>query len=197
MSEVVLQTIVEKLVAIEIALLKDPTPVKEETIQALLKEIKLFKSEMIKLPLEFEKSTELLKSITALKFKLDSPKRESINHTHHLQKGIWITVGLFIFFCLFLYGWICCSYAKKSFEANDLKYRFLKVNNNPPVLKIIFQADSLYNANKDSFAKLDVAKEQILEQQAEQIRLAGEKKKAVLLLLGFISLIMFFIILQY
>ena len=39
MSEVLLQSIVEKLESIEISILKDNNSVKEETVQVLLKEI--------------------------------------------------------------------------------------------------------------------------------------------------------------
>ncbi len=65
MSEVLLQSIVEKLETIEILLLKDNNPVKEDALQALLKEVTSFSSEIAKLPLQFqnttEKTSELLK----------------------------------------------------------------------------------------------------------------------------------------
>jgi len=171
MNDILLQTIIEKLKTIE----------KNPAIETLLNEIGLLKTEMTKWPLQFkensEKISELLKGIASLNFKLDTPKREYIKHSHHLHKGVWIAIGFFIISLLILYGWINCIDTKKSFEANDIKYRFLKVNNSPTLLKLLFQTDSLYNINKDSFAKLVVAKEQILVEQAEQFRLAGEKKK--------------------
>ena len=182
MSEILLQTIVEKLDSIEIASLKENTAGKDDALQqTLLKEVRLFQSEVKKLPAQFEISSErmgeLLKGIRDLSFKLNNPLNEQITHSHHLHKGIWISVGLFIISLLLLYGWINCNDAKKVFEANDIKYRFLKVNNNPSLIKLLFQTDSLYNINKDSFAKLVIAKEQILDGQAEQFRLASEKKK--------------------
>ena len=181
MSEVVLQTIVEKLIAIEIALLKETNPVKEETIQALLKEIKLFKSEMANLALGFEKSTEeiakLLQDITALNFKLGYPVTEQIKHSHHLHKGIWIAVGLFIFCCLFLYGWISCHNEKKVFKANHIKYRYLKVNGNSNLLKTTYSTDSLYDLEEAYFTKKVVEKESDLANQNELSRITNEKKK--------------------
>ena len=180
MSEVLLRTIVEKLESIEIALLKG-NPDENTDMQQALKEIRSFQTEMIKLPSQMkiraEKTSELLKGITTLNFKLDTPKKEHIKHSHHLHKGIWIAVGLFIISLLFLYGWINCSNTKNAFEANDIKYRFLKVNGNPALLKLLYQTDSLYRLDNNSFAKQVVAKEQVLAQQAEQFRLAGEKKK--------------------
>ena len=94
-----MKSIIEKLEALEIALLRDNNPVKEETIQALLKEVKLLKSEMSKLLLQFGKSSELLQSITALNFKIDNPIEGKIKHSHHFHKGIWIAILLFIFCC--------------------------------------------------------------------------------------------------
>ena len=57
--------------------------------------------------------------------------------------------------CLFsfLYGWINCIHAKLQFEANDIKYRFLKVNVNAPLLKLLYQTDSLFNFNNNIFVK--------------------------------------------
>ena len=164
-SEVVLQTIVEKLEAIEISLLKDNNSAKEETIQSLLKEIKSVKSEMANLPLEFEKSTEktskLLQSITALNYKLNNPLTNEINRNHHFHKGIWIAMLLFIFCCLLPYGWIHCHDEKWALEVNDIKYRYLKVNGNNSLLKATYSTDSLYNLNKAAFVQLVVSKEQI------------------------------------
>ena len=155
MSEVLLQSIVEKLEAIEISLLKDNNAIKEEMIQALLKEVKSFQSLLAKFPLQFEKSTEkvdeLLKIITALNFRLANPVREQIKHSHHFHKGIWITIVLFIFCALLLYGWVSCHNEKKAFEANDIKYRYLKVNGNSNLLKATYSIDSLYNLGKAYF----------------------------------------------
>lgn len=180
MSEILLQTIVEKLETIEIGLLKENTG-KDAVLQTLLKEIKLLQSEMLKLPLQFkgnsEKVNELLKGIVALKCKLDILKIERIKHSHHLHKGLWIVVGLFIFSLLLLLAWVNCINSKKAFETNDFKYRFLKVNGNPSLLKLLYQTDSLYKLDNDSFAKRVVWKEQHLGEQEKVNKPASEKKK--------------------
>ncbi|MGI8584271.1 MAG: hypothetical protein ACR2KX_18920 [Chitinophagaceae bacterium] len=108
MSEVLLQSIVEKLEAIEISLLKDNNPVKEDAIQALLKEVKSFKSELVKWPLQFEKSTEKIDELLkiALSIRLANPVAEQIKHSHHFHKGIWITIVLFIFFLCLAFIWM-------------------------------------------------------------------------------------------
>lgn len=181
MSEVLLQTIVEKLESIEIALLKG-NPDEDLAMQkALLQEIRSLQAETAKLPLQMklsaEKMSELLKGISALNYELEPPKSEHIKHSHHLHKGIWIAVGLFIISLSFLFAWINCISTKKTFEANDIKYRFLKVNGNSPLLKLLYQTDSLYNLNNDSFTIQVVAKEQNFAREEKLLRLAGEKKK--------------------
>ena len=182
MSEVLLQTIVEKLEALEIALLKENNASKDEAIQqALLKEVKSLQSEFTKLPSQFkvnnEKMKDLLESTSALNYRLDKPINEQIKHSHHLHKGIWVAVGLFIISLLLLYGWINCNNTRKVFEANDIKFRYLKVSSNTVLLKLLYQTDSLYNLNNDSFSKQVVEKEQHLVEQADLLRFAGEKKR--------------------
>ena len=181
MSEIVLKTIVEKLEALQIALLKDNNPVKEETIQAFLKEVRSFRSDIGKLPSQFEKSTDkipgLLHSINALNSRLDSPLEHQIKHKHYLNKWILIIVGLFIFCCVLGYCWFICYKEKNTFEGNDLKYRYLKVNGNTSLLKALFTTDSLYNLNSDYFGKKIVEKEKDFASQYELSRIADENKK--------------------
>lgn len=181
MSELLLKSIIEKLEAWEIGALRDNNAGKDEAIQAILKEVKSFQPELSKLPSEFkaisEKMREVLRSVGALNLKLENPIKEQIKHNHHLHKGIWISIGLLIISLLFLYGWINCSNTKNAFEANDIKYRYLKANANVGLLKLLYRTDSLYNLNKDLFARQVVEKEQRLAEQAELFRLADEKKK--------------------
>lgn len=179
MSDVLLQSIVEKLEAIEISLLKDNNSLKEDAIQALLKEVKSFKSELVKWPLQFEKSTEKIDELLkiALSIRLANPVAEQIKHSHHFHKGIWITIVLFIFCALLLYGWVSCHNEKKAFEANDIKYRYLKVNGNSNLLKATYSTDSLHNLGKAFFTKKVVEKERDFANQNELSRIANEKKK--------------------
>ncbi len=62
-------------------------------------------------------------------------------------------------------------------SVNDIKYRYLKVNGNTVLLKLLYHTDSLCNLNNDLFAKQIVDSEKSLAQQVELHRLAGEKKK--------------------
>ena len=182
MSEVLLETIVEKLESLEIALLKESNASKDNaTQQALLKEVNLLKSEFInhadQLKSSEEKMNGLMKSISALNFKLSSPLENNIKHFHHFHKGLLVALAFFVLSAVFLYGWIRCSNVKEQFEANDMKYRFLKINGNSSLLKITHDTDSLYNANTIDFTSKVVQAEQHLAEQVEMLRLAGEKEK--------------------
>ncbi len=136
---------------------------------------------MAELPLQFEKNSEktakLLQSIIALNFRLDNPLQQDVKHKHHFHKGLWIAVGLFIFCVLLLSGWISCHNEKKTFEANDIKYRYLKVNGKSTLLKATYSIDSLYNLRKAYFTKKVVEKERDFANQNELSRIANEKKK--------------------
>src|SRR5450432_692821 len=113
MSEVLLETIVEKPESLEIALLKESNASKDNaTQQALLKEVILLKSEFIvhadQLKSNEEKMNGLMKSISALNFKLSSPLENNILHFHHFHKGLLVALAFFVLAGMFLYGWIRC-----------------------------------------------------------------------------------------
>lgn len=170
MSEVLLETIVEKPESLEIALLKESNASKDNaTQQALLKKVILLKSEFIvhadQLKSNEEKMNGLMKSISALNFKLSSPLENNILHFHHFHKGLLVALAFFVLAGMFLYGWIRCSNVKKQFEANDLKYRYLKMNGNGSLLKIVHATDSLYSSNKNDFTGKVVQSEQRLAEQ--------------------------------
>jgi hypothetical protein len=184
MSEVLLETIVEKLESLEIALLKESDARKENTTQqALLKEVNLLKSEFIihtgQLRSGEEKMNGLIKSITTLNFKLSSPLENNIKHFHHFHKGLLVTLAFFVLASVFLYGWMRCSKLKEQFEANDMRYRFFKMNGNASLLKIIHETDSLYHTNRIDFTSKVVRAGEHLAEQAEMLRLANEKEKEV------------------
>ncbi len=85
MNQVLLETIVEKLETLEISLLKENKAGNDESLQQdLLKEIKLFQSEIAKLSSHFnlsnEKMNQLSSNITSLNFKLEKGVSEQINH---------------------------------------------------------------------------------------------------------------------
>ncbi len=86
---------------------------------------------------------------------------------------------LFIISFLLTYGWINCNNEKKSFEANDIKYRYWKTNGNTNLLEIVYQTDSLYNLNKDHFIQVVIASEQEIGEQQQQKGLLMKRKRII------------------
>ena len=179
MSEILLQAIVEKLECLEIALLKQGIAGKDE--ETSNGEIKLLQSEFLKFTSAFgtnnEKINGLSEDIRALKVNSGNPMQNQVKHVHHFHKQVWLSVSLFIISLLLAYGWVNCSNEKKSFEANDMKYRYWKVNGNTHLLKIIYYTDSLYNKDKDHFIEQVVRSERQISEQENMHRLAREKEK--------------------
>ena len=178
MSEILLQAIVEKLEALEITLLKQGSAVKDEELKTAVKSIQ---SEFIKFNSIFttnnEKINNLSERINALRVKSSNPIRNQVKYTHHFHKQVWLSVSLFIISLLVAYGWINCINQKKTFEANDMKYRFWKTHGNSHLLKIVYYTDSLYNLDKDHFMQQVVRSDQQIVEQEKEHRLAGEKEK--------------------
>ena len=124
-----------------------------------------------------EKINNLFEGIHSLRVNTGNPIQNKVKHTHHLHKQVWLSVSFFLISLLLAYGWINCSYDKKSFEANDMKYRFWKANGNSHLLKIVYYTDSVYNLDKDHFKQQVVRSEQQIAEQEKVHRLAGEKEK--------------------
>jgi hypothetical protein len=108
---------------------------------------------------------------------LAHPEQNQVKHIHHFHKHIWISLNLFIILLFCAYGWMNCHIEKKQFEANDMKYRFWKANGNASLLKVVYHTDSLYELDKNNFAKEVLLQEHKIAEQEKMHRLAGEKKK--------------------
>ena len=70
-----------------------------------------------------------------------------------------------------------CHSEKKQFEANDIKYRFWKVNGNASLLKVVYDTDSLYELDKNNFKDQVLEAEHQIKEQVKKYRLADEKKQ--------------------
>ena len=131
MNEILLQTIVEKLEALEIALLKESNAGKDvEVTNELTIEINSLQCELEKFTSIFKSTSEtisnLVKEISGLRLNLVNPVQGRIKHIHHFHKQVWITISLIIISLLLAYGWVNSIHEKEVFEANDIKYRFWK-----------------------------------------------------------------------
>ena len=182
MSEILLESIVEKLEGLEIALLKkDDTKENDPTGILLLKEVKALQAGITKLASSHSETNEKVQNLTSaialLKASSGIPPQGKASHTHHLHKGIWVAIALSILAASFLYGWIRSSVSKEKYRANDILYRYLKVNGNRESLKGLYHIDSLYKSNSDDFIKHVEQQEENLAEQVRLMKEAGEKKK--------------------
>ena len=113
MNEILLQTIVEKLESVEIALLKESNTSKDETMQkqalqnfkSLQAEIQMFISQLNN---HNEKLNGFSKEMNLLRLNLVNLEPGHVKHIHHFHKLVWVTVSLFLIALLLAYGWINC-----------------------------------------------------------------------------------------
>lgn len=180
MSEILLQTIVEKLETLELAWKVSGDSEKEPVVQ-LKKEIEFLRSDLKKLPAQILPSTaklgELSSGIAGLSKQLQVPLHNRIEHKHELHKGIWVSVSLFLLSVTLIWALLNSYQNNQQFQSNDIKYRYLKIAGNPYVLKLCGITDSLYFKDENSFRTGVEQEEQRLIQQAEDLRLAGEKER--------------------
>ncbi|MEO5777412.1 MAG: hypothetical protein ABIQ27_10930 [Flavobacterium sp.] len=180
MSELLLQTIVEKLESLELAW-KVSGDTEKETVVLLKKEIEFLRNDLKKPPAQILPSTaklgELSVGIDNLNRQLQVPLQNRVEHTHELHKGVLISISLFLLSVVLVWALLNSYQYNKQYKANDLKYRYLKVANNAGILKLCNFTDSLYQKNEDSFKTGVEQEEQRLLQQAENFRIAGEKER--------------------
>ncbi|WP_295233460.1 hypothetical protein [Sediminibacterium sp.] len=179
MSEQLLEAILEKIESFEL-LLKVTDNGKEE-IQQIKSELTLLRKEIKNLPTQLQLDTgklnEVVSAINKLQLQLNIPIKNQVEHKHHLHNGIWVAVGLFVTCFLLAWGWLNAHREKEQFEANDMKYRSLKTSGNKNVLNLCKYTDSLYQKDRVGFSNRVEQEEQRLIEQAELLRLAGEKEK--------------------
>jgi hypothetical protein len=86
---------------------------------------------------------------------LKQPAIKKVIHHHYIPKLIWISVGLFIAFCMVCSGWYITSTKLDGFVASDTKYRQLRLDTAHKNLQLYLdQLDSLYKVQTDLRGKV-------------------------------------------
>ena len=80
---------------------------------------------------------------------LSQPVVNKVEHHHHFPKIIYATAGLFIIICLVCTALFNTHGRLEQFKENDTKYRFLKLQNNEPLRRLLFVTDSLFRNQSD------------------------------------------------
>lgn len=118
-----------------------------------------------------ELSGNLVTSVTLLK----QPVVNKVLHHHHFHKIIIATAVLFVVLCLVFCGWYNTSQKLDWHTANDLKYRYLKINKNPSLQYLLLYTDSLYQ-NNPSFTDEVLQGEDSVQRMIQELVNAKERE---------------------
>ena len=180
MSDLLLQTIIEKLESLELAW-KVSGDTEKERLERLNKELGILRNDLKNLPAQILPSTaktgELSAAVDNLYKQLQVPVQNRIEHKHELHKGILITVSLFLIIIVLIWLLMNSYQSHKIYTANDIKYRYLRITGNKQILKLCNKTDSLYQKEESLFRNNVEQEEHRLIQQAEDLRLAVEKER--------------------
>jgi hypothetical protein len=107
MSEIILQTIVEKLERLE-SLIKRQDAVRDDAAeQSLLSKIEGVERALKVYTYTVKSNNETLRQLSSkldvLTDPINTPIKSKITHTHHLHKGVWVSVVLFVL-CALLFA---------------------------------------------------------------------------------------------
>jgi len=135
---------------------------------------------------EIKKDTEDIKSIgkeqntimerlqtffTALEITthlLHHPVPSKVEHHHHLPKLTWIAAGMFLALCLVCSGWYITARTSEQYQANDIKYRRLKLTADSASRRYLYKLDSLYLADPAKMEKY-VKEQELLRQKSLEL----------------------------
>jgi hypothetical protein len=150
MSDLLLNTIIDKLnsQAQTIDRLKENVeslPDKFEKVNDIAKQINSVKDNIQKMSFPEKEIHQLSLGLNQAITIFQRPQKNEVVNHHHVPKLIWITAGLFIVLCLVCSGWYVTNDKLENFVANDTKYRYLKLNSNPALQKLLSITDSMYD----------------------------------------------------
>lgn len=119
---------------------------------------------------------------------LKQPLQQQVVHHHHATKVIWATAALFLVVCLLLTGWYHTANKLDLYEANDTKYRYLKLEGNIAVAHWCRIADSMFIADtnlrnvvlqkeEEKQTNMEMLQRAIeMEEEAEKLRQQANKR---------------------
>ncbi|GAA0548147.1 hypothetical protein [Chitinophaga japonensis] len=191
MSEVLMQTIVDKLNEIDatVGQLKEKMPTVPDysrQLTAINQSITQAQESVVSLPLQLKFPTAAVHTLTQhLEVNNDllrRPPKQEIRHHHHLAKGIIASgvLGLLLIICA---CWIYRLYERQdNYKANDIKYRYLKIEGTSSLQALLYKMDSLYHkdmkAMRDSVVQWEADRERRMELQEK----AAQKEREAELL---------------
>lgn len=180
MSNIVTEMIVEKLDQVILLLqVQKPATAGEENWTLLNRQIESIRQGITDQQLQGQKGAHkqdtILAAIAGLENHLKAlPGKATVEHKHHLHKGVWIAAGLLVITILLSWQWMVQVGEKKQFRENDIKYRYLKAYGDRKVTQLCHRTDSLYEARQDDFEEKVLSKEKMIQDWVDSVKLAGE-----------------------
>ncbi len=181
MSELLLNTIIDKLnmesqvmgtIRERVETLQDNT----ESLNGLQTQLTSIDNNIKKIVFPEKEVRQLSFDLNRATSILQQPVKNEVVHQHHIPKLLWITAGLFLILCLVCSGWYTTHDKLQNYIANDTKYRYLKLDEDKVLHKILLMTDSIYDL--DPKMRDDVIRtENENVARAELQKQAGEKQK--------------------
>ena len=189
MSDLLLQTIIDKLVQLELLIASKETGTDSNVqLNEVKQECVLIKE---KVTLMSQTVSPLQESMKCLSIRLDActralmiPVQQHVKHHHHLNYGLLLSIGMFIA-VVFLSVWLYNTYNQfKDLTANDIKYRSMKLLSDKSFMSVVHRVDSIYSIDRIRFKDSVIRREQYLQRRMELLLMANEKEDEAKLLRG-------------
>jgi len=181
MNEVLINSMIDKVDAHEkkITELKEKTehlPDYTELLNQAKTVVEEIKKDVKKIDFPQKEIQQLSASLGTTNSLLKQSLKQEVIHHHHVPKVTWIAVGLFLALCFVLTGWYKTAGKLEMYKANDTKYRYLKLESNAALNKLLDVTDSLYMANA-KMREVVIAREEENQRQFEMIQRALQLEK--------------------
>jgi len=100
---------------------------------------------------------------------LQHPAESRVQHHHHIPKITWVTAVLFLVLCLVCTGWYMTANNSAQYQANDIKYRRLKLVVDSASHQYLVRLDSIYLADPDKMRNNVIEQERLKQKRLELI----------------------------
>jgi hypothetical protein len=105
-----------------------------------------------------------------------APKESKVIHHHHISKGIWVAVILFILLSLESAGWLNTENKLDQYTENDTKYRFMRLDTSDKNMQVYLDSlDAKYKSDPNLSSMVKNLEDQYKKnierlKKAEQLR---------------------------
>ena len=194
MSELLLNTIIDKLnmesqVMGIIRERVEALPDNGEALKGLQTQLTSIDNNIKKIAFPEKEVRQLSFDLNRATSILQQPVKNEVVHQHHIPKLLWITAGLFLMLCLVCSGWYSTHDQLQNYIASDTKYRYLKLDDNTALHKILLMTDSVYDLDpkmrddvirteQENVARAELQeKAEVKQKEANTLRQKAVKRK--------------------